>query len=82
MTRGDVVEVEWPFRDLSGTKRRPAVVVQADFLNALIDDTIYVKVQGNRYGIPGRSRGHAGFRPGKPACPRLSPLKRATPARA
>lgn len=53
MTRGDVVEVEWPFSDLSGTKRRPAVVVQADFLNALIDDTIYVKVQGNRYGIPG-----------------------------
>jgi mRNA-degrading endonuclease toxin of MazEF toxin-antitoxin module len=53
MNRGDVVEVDWPFSDLSGTKRRPAVVVQADFLNALIDDTIYIKVRGNRYGIPG-----------------------------
>ncbi len=53
MNRGDVVEVDWPFSDLSGTKRRPAVVVQADHLNGLIDDTIYVKIQGNRYGIPG-----------------------------
>lgn len=53
MNRGDVVEVDWPFSDLSGTKPRPAVVVQADFLNGLIDDTIYVKVQGGSYGIPG-----------------------------
>jgi len=53
MNRGDVVEVDWPFSDLSGTKPRPAVVVQADFLNGLIDDTIYVKVHGTPYGIPG-----------------------------
>jgi mRNA interferase MazF len=53
MNRGDVVEVDWPFTDLTGTKPRPAVVVQADFLNGLIDDTIYVKIQGNAYGIPG-----------------------------
>jgi mRNA-degrading endonuclease toxin of MazEF toxin-antitoxin module len=53
MNRGDVVEVDWPFTDLSGTKPRPAVVVQADFLNGLLDDTIYVKIQGNAYGIPG-----------------------------
>src|SRR5437773_11725772 len=53
MNRGDVVEVDWPFSDLSGTKPRPAVIVQADFLNGLIDDTIYVKVQGTAYGIPG-----------------------------
>jgi mRNA interferase MazF len=53
MSRGDVVEVDWPFNDLSGTKRRPAVVVQADDLNGLIDDTIYVKIQGSAYGIPG-----------------------------
>ncbi|HKI36108.1 MAG TPA: type II toxin-antitoxin system PemK/MazF family toxin [Gemmataceae bacterium] len=53
MNRGDVVEVDWPFSDLSGTKRRPAVVVQADDLNGLIDDTISVKIQGNAYGIPG-----------------------------
>jgi mRNA-degrading endonuclease toxin of MazEF toxin-antitoxin module len=28
-------------------------VVQADFLNGLIDDCIYVKIQGRQYGIPG-----------------------------
>src|SRR4051794_36888609 len=53
MNRGDVVEVDWPFTDLTGTKPRPAVVVQADFLNGLIDDTIYVKIQSMAYGIPG-----------------------------
>jgi mRNA-degrading endonuclease toxin of MazEF toxin-antitoxin module len=53
MNGGDVVEVDWPFTDLTGTKPRPAVVVQADFLNGLLDDTIYVKLQGKAYGIPG-----------------------------
>jgi mRNA-degrading endonuclease toxin of MazEF toxin-antitoxin module len=53
MDRGEIVEVDWPYSDLTGTKRRPAVVVQADDLNGLIDDTIYVKVQGNAYAIPG-----------------------------
>jgi mRNA interferase MazF len=53
MTRGEVIEVDWPYSDLSGTKPRPAVVVQADFLNGLIDDTIYVKIQSMAYGIPG-----------------------------
>ena len=53
MKRGEVVEVDWPYSDLSGTKIRPAVVVQADFLNGLLDDTICVKITGRRYGIPG-----------------------------
>jgi mRNA interferase MazF len=53
MKRGEVVEVDWPFTDLTGSKRRPAVVVQADYLNGLIDDTIYVKIQGSPYGAPG-----------------------------
>jgi len=53
MNRGDVVLVDWPFSDLSGSKLRPAIVVQADFLNGIIDDTVYVKVQGHAYGIPG-----------------------------
>ncbi|HYT92620.1 MAG TPA: type II toxin-antitoxin system PemK/MazF family toxin [Gemmataceae bacterium] len=53
MKRGEVVEVNWPYSDISGTKVRPAVVVQADFLNGLIDDTILVKITGRRYGIPG-----------------------------
>lgn len=53
MNRGDVVIVDWPFSDLSGSKLRPAVVAQADFLNGLVDDTIYVKVQSQQYAIPG-----------------------------
>jgi hypothetical protein len=46
MRRGEVVEIDWPFSDLTGSKVRPAVVVQADFLDGLIDDTILVKVTG------------------------------------
>ena len=53
MNRGEVVEVDWPYSDLSGTKVRPAVVVQADFLNGLVDDTIFVKITGRRFGISG-----------------------------
>jgi mRNA interferase MazF len=53
MMRGDVVLLDWPYSDLSGSKLRPAIVVQADFLNGLIDDTVYVKVTGARFGIPG-----------------------------
>jgi mRNA-degrading endonuclease toxin of MazEF toxin-antitoxin module len=53
MRRGDVVEVEWQFSDLTGSKRRPAVVVQADFLHGLVDDTILVKITSSRFGIPG-----------------------------
>jgi mRNA interferase MazF len=53
MNRGDVVLVDWPFSDLSGSKLRPAVVVQADFLNSVVDDTIYVKVQSHAYALPG-----------------------------
>ena len=32
---------------------RPAVVVQADFLNGLIDDTVLVQITTTRHGIPG-----------------------------
>jgi mRNA-degrading endonuclease toxin of MazEF toxin-antitoxin module len=53
MRRGDVVEVDWSFTDLSGSKTRPAVVAQADFLNGLIDDTILVQITSTRHGIPG-----------------------------
>ena len=42
MKQGDVVEVDWPFSDRTGSKVRPAAVVQGDFLNGLIDDTILV----------------------------------------
>jgi mRNA interferase MazF len=48
MTRGDVVLVDWPFSDRTGSKLRPAVVVQADFLNALISDTVLVSITSVR----------------------------------
>jgi len=44
MNRGNVVEVDWLYTDLTGSKTRPAVVVQADYLNGLIDDTILVQI--------------------------------------
>lgn len=44
MNRGAVVLVDWPFSDRSGSKLRPAVVVQADFLNKMIDDTVLVPI--------------------------------------
>ena len=53
MNRGEVVEVDWPYTDLTGSKRRPAIVVQADFLNGLIDDTILVQITSSRHGLPG-----------------------------
>ncbi len=53
MNRGDVVQVDWPYSDLTGSKKRPTVVVQADFLNGLIDDTILVQITGTKRGIPG-----------------------------
>jgi len=53
MKRGDVVEVDWQFTDMSGSKVRPAVVVQGDFLNGMIDDTILVQITSTRHGIPG-----------------------------
>ncbi len=53
MNRGDVVLVDWYFTDQTGSKLRPAVVVQADFLNGLIDDTILVQITGSKHGIPG-----------------------------
>jgi mRNA interferase MazF len=52
MSRGEVVEVDWPYSDLTGSKKRPAVVVQADFLNGLIDDTLLVQITSTRHGIP------------------------------
>src|SRR5271168_5218555 len=53
MKKGEVVEIDWQFSDLTGSKVRPAVVVQADFLDGLLDDTILVIFTGSRYGIPG-----------------------------
>jgi mRNA interferase MazF len=53
MKRGEVVLVDWPYSDRTGSKLRPAVVVQADFLNGLIDDTILVQITRTSHGVPG-----------------------------
>src|SRR5712671_1980375 len=53
MNRGDVVEVDWPYSDLTGSKVRPAVVVQADFLNGILDDTVLVQITSTQHSIPG-----------------------------
>ena len=45
--RGDVVMVDWLFSDRTGTKRRPALVVQADAYNAALDDTILALITGS-----------------------------------
>ena len=44
VSRGDVVLVNYPFSDGTGSKVRPALVVQADALNLRIDDTILVSI--------------------------------------
>jgi mRNA-degrading endonuclease toxin of MazEF toxin-antitoxin module len=44
MRRGDVVLVDWMHSDLTVGKRRPAIVVQADFLNGLIASTLLIQV--------------------------------------
>jgi len=53
MNRGEVVLVDWPYSDRTGSKLRPAVVVQADFLNGLIDDTVLVQITSKVHGFPG-----------------------------
>ena len=51
MNRGDVVLVDWPYSDRTGSKLRPAVVIQADFLNELIDDTVLVLITSKKHGL-------------------------------
>lgn len=40
MKRGDIVIVDYPYSDATGRKIRPALVVQSDDKNQLLDDTI------------------------------------------
>jgi mRNA-degrading endonuclease toxin of MazEF toxin-antitoxin module len=40
MKRGDVIIVDFLFSDRTGSKVRPALVVQADDFNARLSDTI------------------------------------------
>ncbi len=43
-SRGDVVLVDYPFSDRTGSKVRPALIVQADILNRRITDTILASI--------------------------------------
>ena len=36
-----------------GSKLRPAIVVQADYLTGILDDTVLVQVTSTKHGIPG-----------------------------
>ncbi len=38
--RGQVVMVDWLYSDRTGSKRRPALVVQAEAYNTTLDDTV------------------------------------------
>jgi len=44
VSRGDIVLVDYPFSDRTGSKVRPALVVQADSLNRRITDTILAAI--------------------------------------
>jgi mRNA interferase MazF len=52
MKRGDVVLFDFPFSDRTGSRLRPAVVIQADVFNQSIDDTILALVTRTRRGTP------------------------------
>jgi mRNA interferase MazF len=45
--RGDVVTVNWLYSDRTGSKKRPALVVQADAYNRTLDDTILALISSS-----------------------------------
>ena len=53
--RGDIVIIDFPYSDHSGSKIRPALVVQSDAWNQRIDDTILALITSSsqrRVGAP------------------------------
>ena len=46
--RGEIVIVDFPYSDQIGSKIRPALVVQADLWNRLLDDTILAPITSSR----------------------------------
>lgn len=51
VSRGEVVRVDWPYSDRTGSKVRPALVVQADTLNSLIADTVLVLISRTQRAV-------------------------------
>jgi mRNA-degrading endonuclease toxin of MazEF toxin-antitoxin module len=52
VTRAEIVMVNWPYSDRTGSKVRPALVVQADFLNGRIADTVLAQITRRSRGAP------------------------------
>jgi mRNA interferase MazF len=53
MKRGDVVIIDFPYSDLTGSKVCPSLVVQSDLLNAIRDDAILAIITSMSSGRPG-----------------------------
>ena len=49
ITRGEVVLVDYPYSDGTGSKVRPALVVQNDNLNLQITDTILAAISRSKH---------------------------------
>jgi mRNA interferase MazF len=49
--RGEVVIIDHPFSDATGSKVRPAVVVQNDRRNVLLGETIVVLITKNLHSV-------------------------------
>ena len=47
--RGEVVLVDFPYSDHTGSKAQPALVVQADAWNQRLDDTILALITSSRH---------------------------------
>ena len=52
MKRGDVVIIDFPYSDRTGSKVRPSLVVQSDALNPLRDDVILAIITSMSSGRP------------------------------
>ncbi len=52
--RGDVVLVDYPYTDRTGSKVRPCIVVQNDGDNRRLDDTIVVLMTSKTRFTPGK----------------------------
>ena len=49
--RGEVVRVDWPYSDRTGSKVRPAVVIQDDPYNHQIADTLLILVSRTQRAV-------------------------------
>ena len=47
--RGHIVLVDFPYSDQTGSKVRPALVVQSDVWNQTLDDTILALITSSRH---------------------------------